>query len=74
MYGVGPNWAYEAGPPTDPIGPYFSYDDWWFRGPGYRNLPPVNGDIMNLPAGGSITLEIACQCVAPSSLAPLERS
>lgn len=60
MYGVGPNWAYEAGPPTDPVGPYFYFDDWWFRGPGYRNLPPVNGDVMNLPAGGSITFEIAC--------------
>ncbi|BGP49050.1 hypothetical protein JCM10450v2_004929 [Rhodotorula kratochvilovae] len=60
MYGVGPNWEYTAGPPTDPIGPYFYFDDWWFRGPAYRNLPPVNGDVMNLPAGGSITLEIAC--------------
>ncbi|GAA6055791.1 hypothetical protein JCM3770_004803 [Rhodotorula araucariae] len=60
MYGVGPNWEYAAGPPTDPIGPYFYFDDWWFRGPAFRSLPPVNGDVMNLPAGGSVTIEIAC--------------
>ncbi|GAA6040009.1 hypothetical protein JCM8097_004736 [Rhodosporidiobolus ruineniae] len=61
MYGVGENWAYDAGAPTDPLGPGWTHqDDWWFRGPGYRNLPPQDGAVMDLPAGGSITFEITC--------------
>ncbi|GAA5992324.1 hypothetical protein JCM10908_000426 [Rhodotorula pacifica] len=60
MYGVGPNWAYDAGAPTDPLGPGLQQDDWWFRGPKARSLTPQAGAVMELPAGGSITFEIAC--------------
>lgn len=35
-------------------------DDWWFRGPATRAMPPAEGLMENLPAGGSIVLEIAC--------------
>ncbi|POY71101.1 hypothetical protein BMF94_5858 [Rhodotorula taiwanensis] len=61
MYGVGPDWAYDAGPPMNPIGPGLAtQDEWWFRGPEARALPPQDGAVMELPAGGSITFEIAC--------------
>lgn len=60
MYGVGPDWAYDAGPPMNPIGPGLAtQDEWWFRGPEARALPPQDGAVMELPAGGSITFEIA---------------
>lgn len=29
-------------------------------GPAYRALPPLDGEITHLPAGGSVTFEIAC--------------
>ncbi|GAA5929274.1 uncharacterized protein JCM15063_004106 [Sporobolomyces koalae] len=61
MYGVGPNFAYSAGNPVDPIGPgWTTFDDWWFRGPSYRALKPQSNVASELPAGGSITMEIAC--------------
>ncbi|GAA6060598.1 hypothetical protein JCM10212_004577 [Sporobolomyces blumeae] len=61
MYGVGPNFAYDAGNPVDPIGPgWTTQDDWWFRGPNYRALKPQSNVATALPAGGSLTLEIAC--------------
>lgn len=61
MYGVGPGFAYDAGgSPVDPLGPDLATrDEWWFRGPRARALPPQNGAVMTLPAGGSITFEIA---------------
>lgn len=43
---MGPGWTNE--------------DDWWFRGPAARALPPVAGEVSILPAGGSITFEITC--------------
>ncbi|GAA5871291.1 hypothetical protein JCM3774_000902 [Rhodotorula dairenensis] len=43
MYGVGPDWAYDAGPPTDQFGPGLEQDDWWFRGPKARSLTPQDG-------------------------------
>ncbi|BGP08932.1 hypothetical protein OF846_003396 [Rhodotorula toruloides] len=61
MYGVGPGWSYDAGDPVAPLGPNWSNrDDWWFRGPGFRSLPPQSGAVLELPAGGSVELEIAC--------------
>ncbi|GAA6005970.1 hypothetical protein JCM11491_004076 [Sporobolomyces phaffii] len=61
MYGVGPNFAYSAGNPVDPIGPGWTmFDDWWFRGPSYRALKPQSNVASQLPAGGSFTMEIAC--------------
>ncbi|GAA5842882.1 hypothetical protein JCM11251_005837, partial [Rhodosporidiobolus azoricus] len=61
MYGVGPGFSYAAGDPVAPIGPdWGNRDDWWFRGPSWRALPPQNGAVMDLPAGGSVTVEIAC--------------
>ncbi|BGP56190.1 hypothetical protein JCM8202v2_003802 [Rhodotorula sphaerocarpa] len=61
MYGVGPGFSYDAGPPVDPLGPDWSpQDKWWFRGPKARSLPPQDGAVMELPAGGTITFEIAC--------------
>lgn len=43
------------------------------RGPSYRALKPQNGSVMDLPAGGSVTIEITCQWVAlPSSLSTAE--
>ncbi|GAA5871296.1 hypothetical protein JCM3774_000903 [Rhodotorula dairenensis] len=62
MYGVGAGFAYEAGgSPVDPLGPGLStQDEWWFRGPRARALPPQEGAVMELPAGGSLTFEIAC--------------
>ncbi|BGP14071.1 hypothetical protein JCM10213v2_002009 [Rhodosporidiobolus nylandii] len=46
--------------PITPLGPDWSYDEWWFRGPEVRAAVPADGEISILPAGGSITLEIAC--------------
>ncbi|BGP25428.1 hypothetical protein JCM10295v2_004352 [Rhodotorula toruloides] len=61
MYGVGPGWSYEAGDPVAPLGPNWgNRDDWWFRGPGFRSLPPQSGAVMELPAGGSVEIEHAC--------------
>lgn len=55
---------YDAGNPVVPIGPGLtSQDEWWFRGPAYRALAPAarsDGAVEQLPAGGSITFEIAC--------------
>ncbi|GAA5897105.1 hypothetical protein JCM6882_001792 [Rhodosporidiobolus microsporus] len=65
MYGVGENFAYDVpGQPCDPIGPDLTtQDSWWFRGPEYRALTPMarsDGEVTELPAGGSINIEIAC--------------
>ncbi|GAA6060878.1 hypothetical protein JCM10212_000161 [Sporobolomyces blumeae] len=75
MYGVGQDWAYEAGNPVDPIGPdVATRDAWWFRGPAYRALKPQNESVMILPAGGKVDIEIACHVahtsygVSPSNL------
>jgi hypothetical protein len=64
MYGVGPGFAYDAGgSPVDPLGPDLAtQDEWWFRGPRARALPPQDGAVLALPAGGSITFEIAVRC------------
>ncbi|GAA5964130.1 hypothetical protein JCM3765_005349 [Sporobolomyces pararoseus] len=63
MYGVGPNWG--AGStlpnPANPIGPDIAdQNDWWFRGPESRALKPQNDSVMDLPAGGKVDIEIAC--------------
>ncbi|TNY21244.1 hypothetical protein DMC30DRAFT_416263 [Rhodotorula diobovata] len=64
MYGVGNGFSYDAGNPAVPLGPDLAtQDSWWFRGPEYRALTPMarsDGTVEQLPAGGSITLEIAC--------------
>ncbi|BGP39165.1 hypothetical protein JCM10450v2_003119 [Rhodotorula kratochvilovae] len=64
MYGVGNGFSYDAGNPVEPLGPdWGSQDSWWFRGPAYRALSPSkrsDGTVEKLPAGGSVTLEIAC--------------
>ncbi|KAI5474854.1 Galactose-binding domain-like protein [Pseudohyphozyma bogoriensis] len=62
MYGMNTDY-----PAYSPIGPDWSFDDWWFRGAPTRNSPPAAGEVTALPAGGNITLEIACN-VAFSSL------
>lgn len=55
---------YDAGNPVVPIGPGLdSQDEWWFRGPSFRALAPAarsDGAVEQLPAGGSITFEVAC--------------
>ncbi|KAJ8293325.1 hypothetical protein OF846_003351 [Rhodotorula toruloides] len=67
MYGVGPGFSYDGGNPVDPIGPGVAkQSDWWFRGPSYRALKPQNGSVMDLPAGGSVTIEITCHLVHSS--------
>ncbi|KAM0753256.1 hypothetical protein T439DRAFT_346875 [Meredithblackwellia eburnea MCA 4105] len=67
MYGVsgtrtGMDWNYPVGgDPVVPIGPGLtSQSQWWFRGPMYNTLPPPAGEVTDLPAGGTIMLEIAC--------------
>ncbi|GAA5905609.1 hypothetical protein JCM8208_005785 [Rhodotorula glutinis] len=61
MYGVGVDFAYDAGNPVTPIGPGVdNMSDWWFRGPEYRALKPQDGAVTDLPAGGKIDIEIAC--------------
>ncbi|KAL8277450.1 hypothetical protein RQP46_010172 [Phenoliferia psychrophenolica] len=59
MYGVGPNFAYEGLNPVNPIGPNLATQDSWC-GPKYRALAPGKGNVTKLPAGGSVTFEIAC--------------
>ncbi|BGP32989.1 hypothetical protein JCM10296v2_004777 [Rhodotorula toruloides] len=67
MYGVGPGFSYDGGNPVDPVGPVIAkQSDWWFRGPSYRALKPQNGSVMDLPAGGSVTIEITCHLVHSS--------
>ncbi|GAA5829605.1 hypothetical protein JCM11251_000217 [Rhodosporidiobolus azoricus] len=46
--------------PVTPLGPGWSYDEWWFRGPGVRAAVPKDGAVTLLPAGGQVTLELAC--------------
>ncbi|KAM0755229.1 hypothetical protein T439DRAFT_377579 [Meredithblackwellia eburnea MCA 4105] len=65
MYGVsgtrtGRSWYYTGGDPAPPISPGLVKDQWWFRGPSFRNLPPPSGQVTRLPAGKTIKLEIAC--------------
>ncbi|GAA5947374.1 hypothetical protein JCM10213_000605 [Rhodosporidiobolus nylandii] len=61
MFGVGANFSYVAGDPVAPIGPNVqTRDDWWFRGPAWRELKPAEEDVMELPAGGKVDVEIAC--------------
>lgn len=49
-----------AGDPFVPLGPEWQQNDWWFRGPAARALPPAPGAVAHLPAGGTFTMEIAC--------------
>ncbi|KAM0749575.1 hypothetical protein T439DRAFT_327255 [Meredithblackwellia eburnea MCA 4105] len=60
MYGVGPNFQYSYGDPGAPVGPNWEFNDWWFRGAGYRALTPQDGAVSILPAGGTFTTQIAC--------------
>ncbi|BGP11317.1 hypothetical protein NBRC10512v2_007256 [Rhodotorula toruloides] len=61
MYGVGAGFSYDAGDPVAPLGPGVrEMEDWWFRGPQARALKPQNGSVMELPAGGTAEIEIAC--------------
>ncbi|KAK4699652.1 hypothetical protein P7C70_g6606, partial [Phenoliferia sp. Uapishka_3] len=68
--------------PFAPLGPGWSFDDWWFRqaislnperwmsadiytilshrGSPTRTAPPADGAVSQLPAGGNLMLEIAC--------------
>ncbi|GAA5866526.1 hypothetical protein JCM8547_000656 [Rhodosporidiobolus lusitaniae] len=61
MYGVGDGFEYSAGDPVAPIGPGLTkQSDWWFRGKDWMALPPQDNTVMDLPAGGKIDIEIAC--------------
>ncbi|GAA5823454.1 hypothetical protein JCM11251_000639 [Rhodosporidiobolus azoricus] len=64
MYGVGDYFSYDLGDPFAPLGPGWQLDDWWFRGAATRALGPaqrsVTKGVLDLPAGGTISLEIAC--------------
>ncbi|GEM11553.1 galactose-binding domain-like protein [Rhodotorula toruloides] len=61
MYGVGTGFDYDAGDPVVPLDPGVQdMDEWWFRGPQARALKPQNGSVMELPAGGTAAVEIAC--------------
>ncbi|GAA5862792.1 hypothetical protein JCM3774_001922 [Rhodotorula dairenensis] len=61
MYGVGPGFAPLAGDQFSPIGPDIgNRNDWWFRGPAYRNLKPQNASVMELPVASSVDVEISC--------------
>ncbi|GAA5860488.1 hypothetical protein JCM8547_000319 [Rhodosporidiobolus lusitaniae] len=65
MYGVGEYFSNsDAGDCFAPLGPYWSQDDWWFRGPINRAMSPASRTypkgVLDVPAGGTITLEIAC--------------
>ncbi|SGY20159.1 BQ5605_C017g08501 [Microbotryum silenes-dioicae] len=62
MYGVGKDFkSVVPGQPCDPIGPDLkTRDEWWFRGPAYRALPPPEGEVTELIAGKSVTFEISC--------------
>ncbi|KAF8519414.1 hypothetical protein JB92DRAFT_2898387 [Gautieria morchelliformis] len=44
---------------ADPTNPLvgLTFDQWWWHG--YLNYPPVNNDIMALPAGKSVTVQLA---------------
>lgn len=35
-----------------------TFDEWWFKGE--LNNPPTDGSIVELPAGGKVTVELAC--------------
>ncbi|KAI5480384.1 3-methylcrotonyl-CoA carboxylase alpha subunit [Pseudohyphozyma bogoriensis] len=64
MYGTIGNWDFSGYDPVIPIGPGLSsIDKWWFRGPVARSRPPPDGAVAQLPAGGSWTVEIACNWV-----------
>ncbi|BGP35236.1 hypothetical protein JCM10296v2_007070 [Rhodotorula toruloides] len=61
MYGVGAGFSYDAGDPVVPLGPGVQkVEEWWFRGPQARALKPQNDSVMQLPAGGTAEIEIAC--------------
>lgn len=68
MYGVGPDFDYSAAQadpnPVAPLGPdWGTQDQWWFRGPAFRALSPAargSTAVTALPAGGEITVELAC--------------
>ncbi|GAA5980611.1 hypothetical protein JCM5350_003559 [Sporobolomyces pararoseus] len=71
MYGVGPNWGADSTlpNPANPIGPDIpNQKDWWFRGPESRALKPRNGSVMDLPAGGKVDIEIACNVAFTSGV------
>ena len=40
-----------------------TFEQWWFHG--YWNYPPPPDEIMQLPAGGTQTVELACNKVTP---------
>ncbi|GAA5970606.1 hypothetical protein JCM11641_007368 [Rhodosporidiobolus odoratus] len=65
MYGVGEYFSSdEAGDAFVPLGPDWDKDEWWFRGPTARSLAPADrtypSGVLDLPAGGSVMLELAC--------------
>ncbi|GAA6019559.1 hypothetical protein JCM10207_003743 [Rhodosporidiobolus poonsookiae] len=62
MYGVDADLGNAAaGDPVAPLGPdWDTQDSWWFRGPTARALKPQAGEVMQLPAGGKVEVEIAC--------------
>lgn len=42
-----------------------TFEQWWFHG--YWNYPPPPDEIMQLPAGGAQTVELACNKVRRDS-------
>ncbi|KAM0753808.1 hypothetical protein T439DRAFT_353582 [Meredithblackwellia eburnea MCA 4105] len=52
--------SYDYGDPVAPLGPGWDFDEWWFRGPAVRAAKPPDGVVANLPAGGNLKMEIAC--------------
>jgi hypothetical protein len=40
---------------------YMSFEQWWFHG--HLGYPPNEGDVFELPAGGTVTAELACDKV-----------
>ncbi|KAM0749715.1 hypothetical protein T439DRAFT_357244 [Meredithblackwellia eburnea MCA 4105] len=64
MYGVSADRTSAYVPETNPVNPlgpgWTTQDSWWFRGPAARALAPPAGQVTSLPAGGTVTFDIAC--------------
>ncbi|KZT57664.1 hypothetical protein CALCODRAFT_482994 [Calocera cornea HHB12733] len=65
MYGFNwtahnPGWANPGAYDNRPVVPLMgrTYDDWWMHG--HIDLPPNDGDVLELPAGGKFLVQMAC--------------